>query len=83
MANPNRHAGRVDDAPRGRDDLGPDAVARDRRDPIGREAALRHGSVSPWRGATNATDDAVDLGAVELVDRHEVRLERGLDDVGR
>ncbi len=37
----------------------------------------------PVRGATNATVDAVDLGPVELVDRHEVGLERRLDDVGR
>ncbi len=33
------------------------------------------------RGTTNATLDAVDLGAVQLVDGHEVRLERRLDDV--
>ncbi len=53
-ANPNALAGRVDDAPGGGHDLRPDAVARDRRDPIG-EVALRHGSPCSVRGATNAT----------------------------
>ena len=52
--NPNALAGRVDDAPCRRDDLGPDPVARDRGDPVG-EAALRHGRPSSERGATNAT----------------------------
>ena len=53
---PERGPCRVDHAPGGGHDLRPDPVAGDRRDPIAREAALRHGSVSPWRGATNATD---------------------------
>ena len=59
IANPMAVAGRVDDAPRGGDDLRPDAVARDRRDAVAGEIArraLRHGADSPSRGATNATD---------------------------
>ena len=80
---PEPRAGRIDDPPRGRDDLRPDPVARDRRDPVRRHGAVGHGSVSPWRGDDERDRHPVDLGAVELVDRHEVALERGLDDVGR
>ena len=80
-ANPKRVAGGVDDAPRGRDDLRPDAVARDRRDPVRREVALRHGRPSLGARRDERDRDAVDLGAVELVDRDEVGLERRLDDV--
>ena len=56
---PEARPGRVDDAPRGGDDLGPDPVAGDRRDAVARELAgraLGHGIASPRRGATNATD---------------------------
>ena len=82
-AKPKRVAGRVDDASRGGDDLRPDAVAGDRRDPVASPDAP-----SSWQRLALARRDerdrhAVDLGAVELVDRHEVGLERGLDDVGR
>ncbi len=56
-AKPKRAAGGIDDAPRGGDDLRPDAVARDRRDAVRRSiGAVGHGRVSPWRGATNATE---------------------------
>ena len=88
IAKPNRVAGRVEDAPGGGDDLRPDAVARDRRRSGTRQVARSAPSRSrqaarAWRGETKATVDAVDLGAVELVDRHEVGLERRLDDVRR
>ena len=55
-ANPNAPAGGIDDAPRRGDDLRPDPVARDRRDPVRRRGAVGHGRVSPWRGETNATE---------------------------
>ena len=66
----------VEHAPRGARDLRSDAVTRDRRDPVLSSRGLFH---DPWRDERDR--DAVDLGAVELVDRHEVALERCLDDV--
>ena len=56
-----------------------------------RRGAPRYGTwpqPPSWQSLFDARRDernghAVDLGTVELVDRHEVRLERGLDDVGR
>ena len=73
------------------DDLGADPVAGDQRDPVG-ECRLAGASAVPRRASVTGGPrpvrrrderhlDAVDLGAVELVGRHEVRLERRLDDV--
>ena len=82
IAKPNRAAAASTHPPRGRHDLRPDAVARDRGDPVVVGRSLTGG---PRAGAATRTPTltAVDLGAVELVDRHEVGLERRLDDVGR
>ena len=51
-------AGRVDDPARRRDDLRPDAVARDGRDPVrsARPRPVAHGVDSPLRGEAKATD---------------------------
>ena len=81
-ANPNRGAGRVDDAARRLDDLRPDPVARDRGDPVSRGRSLVHyGRPRSVRWFGERDGHAVDLGAMELVDRDEVGVERRLDDV--
>ena len=82
---PNAATDGLEDRDRAGDDLGADAVARDQRDPV-RVSRARHPAASvtggPRRCAARRRHlDAVDLGAVELVGRHEVRLERRLDDV--
>ena len=54
---PNALARGLEDPDRARDDLRPDAVARDQRDPVrgARAAIVRHGSSSAVRRPTNAT----------------------------
>ena len=48
------HSGGIDRGPRGRDDVRPDAVARDSRDPIAGRT-VRHGNSSAARRPMNAT----------------------------
>ena len=82
---------RREDAPRGGDDVGADAVAGDRDEPEGRPAgrmvgarkAILRGHGSRSRRTAQGDDRPVQLGGPELVGGQHVRLQRGLDDVRR
>ena len=73
--------GRLDDPPRGLDDLGADPVARDRGDPVGLKVRPPSWQALAGLLVRERHGDAVDLGAMELVGRDEIGVERRLDDV--